>query len=70
MSEALKIVSASWNGDEGATYFTFSDGSDGVQHLVGSGLGLKYGPLHSLNPAQHRAVVTWFDRQNVGKGIL
>ena len=66
--EALKVSSVSWNGDEGATYFVFSDGSKGVQHFVGSGLGMRVGPLHTLTPEQHIAVVKWI-RQNVGKGL-
>lgn len=66
----LCVASASWNGEEGATYFVFSDGSKGVQHFIGTGLGMRVGELHTLTPAQHIAVVKWFDRQNVGKGIL
>ena len=68
MGVEISVVSASWDGE--ATSFTFSDGSQGTQHLVGKGLQLKYGSRHSLTAAQHRAVVAWIDRQNVGKGIL
>lgn len=66
----IHVTSASWNGDEGATHFSFSDGSTGVQHFIGTGLGMRVGELHTLTPEQHIAVVHWIDRQNVGKGIL
>ena len=68
--EALKVSSASWNGEEGATYFVFSDGSKGVQHFVKGGLGLTIGPLHNLNEQQHVAVVDWINKSNIGKGVL
>jgi hypothetical protein len=66
----IHVVSASWDGDVGTTTFKFSDGSVGVQHFVGSGLGMRVGNLHTLNQEQHIAVIRWNDRQNVGKGIL
>ena len=70
MAEELRVKTAAWNGNEGATHFVFSDGSHGVQHFVGTGLGMRAGELHTLTPTQHIAVVKWFDRQNVGKGVL
>jgi len=69
MAEELRVKTAAWSGEEGVTRFTFSDGSSGVQHFVGSGLGMRVGPLHTLTLAQHIAVVKWIDRQNVGKGL-
>lgn len=64
------VVSASWDGATGTTIFKFSDGSEGTQHFVGSGLGMRVGNLHTLTQEQHIAVIRWNDRQNVGKGIL
>ena len=69
MAEELRVKTAAWSGEEGVTHFTFNDGSKGIQHFVGSGLGMRVGPLHTLTPEQHIAVVKWIDRQDVGKGL-
>lgn len=71
MDNQLRVTSASWNGAEGATHFTFSDGSHGVQHFSGSG-GLRFfvGELHNVTPEQQRAIVRWNNLQNAGKGNL
>ena len=66
----IRVTSANWNGDEGATHFSFSDGSHGVQHFVKGGLGLTIGPLHNLSEQQHVAVVAYLDKANIGKGVL
>lgn len=66
----IHVVSASWDAATGTTTFKFSDGSVGVQHFVGSGLGMRVGNLHALNQEQHIAVIRWNDQQNVGKGVL
>ena len=34
MAEELRVKTAAWDGEEGATHFVFSDGSHGVQHFV------------------------------------
>ena len=70
MAEELRVKTAAWSGEEGATHFVFSDGSHGVQHFVKGGLGLTIGPLHNLSAQQHVAVVKWIDKVNIGKGIL
>lgn len=68
--DELRVSSASWSGDDQATYFVFSDGSKGVQHFVKGGLGLTIGPLHNLSEQQHVAVVAYLDKANIGKGVL
>ena len=70
MAEELRVKTAAWDGEEGATHFVFSDGSHGVQHFVKGGLGLTIGPLHNLSERQHVAVVAYLDKANIGKGVL
>lgn len=66
----MHVTAAKWDGGEGATHFTFSDGSSGVQHFVKSGNRLIHGELHNLTPEQHKAVVNWIDKGNIGKGSM
>lgn len=64
----LSVKTAAWDGEK--TLFTFSDGSEGIQHFVKGGVGLKFGNSHSLTERQHVAVMKYFDNQNIGKGVL